>query len=378
MEIILKRDSLTKILSSLQSVVERRSGTQILSNIMLRTVKTDNETGEIQCTATNLDMDLVLNCSATIKQPGITTVPAHLLHETVKRLNGEKDITCLHNNEKQRFLLNAGNFQCEFATLPESHFPVMLFGQNFISRFTISAQDFLRCLEKTKVAISTDDSRPYLNGVYVHAQEQDLAFVSTDGHRLAKAICTPKNQEGECKGSIIPRKTIFHMIDVLQLALQDKDEEVLLEITNNKIRLSASRGILTSKLLEGTFPEYERVIPANNDKKITVSVKQLREALGRVTLVTSDRAKIVDIHLNENALRISSQNPDLGMALEELRVFYKNEPFSIGFNAKYLTEIIDSISQDEVVLSFSNNRGPALMHGEKEDLVFYVLMPMWV
>jgi DNA polymerase-3 subunit beta len=241
-------------------------------------------------------------------------------------------------------------------------------------RFEISAGELRRLIERTQFAISTEETRYYLNGIYLHAMDGKLRAVATDGHRLALAeVMTPAGAAG-MPGVIVPRKTVSE----LQKLLTESEQMVGIELSGVKIRVSSGAIVLTSKLIDGTFPDYQRVIPQRNDKLLTVERDDFARSVDRVSTISSERGRAVKFALGEGKLTLSVNNPDAGQAIEELAVDYEANPLEIGFNARYLLDIVGQLEGDTATLKLADAGSPTLIQDREGAASLYVLMPMRV
>jgi DNA polymerase-3 subunit beta len=244
--------------------------------------------------------------------------------------------------------------------------------------FTLSVKDLKRLIEKTRFAISTEETRYYLNGIYLHASESDgkptLRAVATDGHRLAQVELPLPDGAKDMPGAIVPRKTVSELVRLAE----DGNGDVRIELSPSKIRVSAGRVVLTSKLIDGTFPDYERVIPQGNDKCLEVDNEAFAQAVDRVSTLSSDKGRAVKLTLSEGRLVLSVNNPDSGSATEELSVEYDFDPLEIGFNARYLLDIADQLESGTAEFSLADPGSPTMVRDGKDLSALYVLMPMRV
>jgi DNA polymerase-3 subunit beta len=244
--------------------------------------------------------------------------------------------------------------------------------------FKLAAADLKRLIEKTQFAISTEETRYYLNGIYLHTatsgKKPTLRAVATDGHRLAQfELPLPAGAEG-MPGVIIPRKTVAE----IQRLIEDAEAEIGIELSPSKIRFTIGNAVLTSKLIDGTFPDYARVIPLGNDKQLSVDKKEFEAAVDRVSTVSSERGRAVKLSLSSGKLVLSVTNPDSGSATEEIEADYKADPLDIGFNSRYLLDIAAQIEGETAVLKLADPGSPTLIQDKDTKGALYVLMPMRV
>jgi DNA polymerase III subunit beta len=273
--------------------------------------------------------------------------------------------------------IRAGRSRFTLQTLPESDFPDLAAGEMTHS-FKVTAADLKRLIDRTQFAISTEETRYYLNGIYLHAagtaKAATLRAVATDGHRLAQVeLVLPKGAAG-MPGVIVPRKTVGEV----QRLIEDSEAEIGIELSQTKIRFTIGDVVLTSKLIDGTFPDYGRVIPANNDKTLVVDKKDFENAVDRVSTISSERGRAVKLALSPGKLVLSVTNPDSGSATEELEVEYASDPLDIGFNSRYLLDIASQIDGDAAVLLLADPGSPTLIQDKATQDALYVLMPMRV
>ncbi len=372
MKVSIERSALLKAMSRAQGVVERRNTIPILSNVLL-----EAEAGEISLRATDLDIEVIETIPAMVEQSGATTVAAHTLHEIVRKLPEGADVQLYADAGGGRLEVEAGRSRFSLATLPREDFPMMASSEYEVT-YTAKAPDLRRLFDKSKFAISTEETRYYLNGVYLHVAEEEgrkaLRAVATDGHRLARVdVALPEGAENS-PGVIVPRKTVGE----LRKLLEDDEAEIEVSVSETKIRFKGDGLILTSKVIDGTFPDYSRVIPTGNTKRLEVDAAAFAQAVDRVATVSSERSRAVKLALDQDRLSLSVNAPDSGSATEELAVGYDDEPLEIGFNAKYLLEIAGQVDRENAVFMFDDPSRPTLVR-EGDDLgAVYVVMPMRV
>lgn len=372
MRITLERSNLLKSLNHVHRVVERRNTIPILSNVLLRAQGTS-----LDMKATDLDLEITEATPAQVEQAGATTVPAHLLYDIVRKLSDGAEVLLATNPDGSTMTVASGRSKFSLQCLPEADFPDLTAG-SFSHSFSLKASDLKMLIDRTQFAISTEETRYYLNGIFFHAIESDgelkLRAVATDGHRLARAdVIAPSGCEG-MPGIIIPRKTVGE----LQKLVDQPDTQVFIEVSDAKIRITIGSIVLTSKLIDGTFPEYQRVIPANNDREMRVDCQTFAQAVDRVSTISSERGRAVKLAINDGQLTLTVNNPDSGSATEEVAVSYDNESMEIGFNAKYLLDITGQLSGNDAIFMLADAGSPTLIRDMAGDDALYVLMPMRV
>ncbi len=371
MKITIERGALLKSLNHVQSVVERRNTIPILSNVLMRAGQ-----GQLSLTATDLDIEVVEAISADIAQDGGTTASAHTLYDIVRKLpdGAQVEIT---NGDDGKLALQAGRSRFALQALPQEDFPAMSAG-DLPFRFEMPAEALSRLIDKTRFAISTEETRYYLNGIYLHTAEADgtpmLRAVATDGHRLAQADFPVPEGAAGMPGVIVPRKTVLE----LQKLVEEDEGLVRIGVSDTKIRFEFGGVVLTSKLIDGTFPDYTRVIPEGNDKDMEVDGKKFAEAVDRVATISTERSRAVKLNMEEGRLVLTVTNPDSGSATEELSVAYSSDPLEIGFNARYLLDIAGQLDGDKAIFSLADSGSPTLIRDVDDESAVYVLMPMRV
>ncbi len=371
MKITIERAALLKSLGHVQSVVERRNTIPILSNVKI-------EAGDAQLglNATDMDLDIVETVSAAVDQAGATTAPAHTLYEIVRKLPDGAQVEIETGTDNQ-MILRAGRSVFRLSCLPTEDFPVLGAGE-LPHQFPLPVHDLKTLIDRTRFAISTEETRYYLNGVYVHVAEREgvrvLRAVATDGHRLASAEAPlPKGAE-DIPGVIVPRKAVAE----LRKIIDESAGEVYVGLSETKVRFSVDGVVMTSKLIDGTFPDYERVIPAGNDKKLSVDRKLLTDAVDRVSAISSEKSRAVKMTLSNGSLKLSASSPEHGLAEEELEVDYAGDSLEIGFNSAYLMDITRQIEGDMTELSMADAASPTVLRESDDQSALFVLMPMRV
>ena len=372
MKISIERAVLLKAVSQAQSVVERRNTIPILANVLI-----EAEGDTVQFRATDLDIEVVDKANAMVERAGATTVAATTLHEIVRKLPDGALVTLTDDSAAGRLTVEAGRSNFSLATLPREDFPVMA-SSEYSSNFSAPAPALRRLFDKSKFAISTEETRYYLNGVYMHVADGEdgkaLRAVATDGHRLARIDTDLPSGATDMPGVIVPRKTVGE----LRKLLDDDDMEIAVSVSETKVRFATPNITLTSKVIDGTFPDYTRVIPQGNTRKLEVDAAEFAKAVDRVATVSSERSRAVKLQLDEDRLVLSVNSPDSGAAEEELVVAYSDERLEIGFNAKYLLEIASQVDRENAVFMFNSAGDPTLMREGGDTSAVYVVMPMRV
>jgi DNA polymerase-3 subunit beta len=373
MRLTIERSALLKALNHVQSVVERRNTIPILSNVLMSA-----QGDSLKLTATDLDIEISEAAPAEVERGGQTTAPANYLYDFVRKLPENAPVKLEVSGDDPRLFISAGKSRLHLPILPAGDFPSMP-SDGFETKFEIEPTDLARLIDKTRFAISTEETRYYLNGIFMHVATnaegaEVLRAVATDGHRLALADApAPKGAKG-MPGVIVPRKTIGE----LKRLLDDASDMVEISVSAQKIRFALGDAVLTSKLIDGSFPEYARVIPKNNSKKLKIDNKAFSEAVDRVATVSAERSRSVRLALEKGKMTLTVNNPDAGVATEDLPADYKDDAMEIGFNAKYLMDVAQQIEGEEALFELADSGSPTLVRDEADEQALYVLMPLRV
>jgi DNA polymerase-3 subunit beta len=372
MRLTIERAALLKALGHVQSVVERRNTIPILSNVLLAA-----EREGVALSATDLDMEIVDEAAATVEGSGQITAPAHTLYEIVRKLPEGADVELRYTGDESRLQVSAGRSNFKLPVLPAGDFPVMS-QDGLSSRVAVDTNDLIRLIDKTRFAISTEETRYYLNGLYLHTVtvegELKLRAVATDGHRLALAEMPAPEGAAGLPGVIVPRKTVQEA----RRLLEDAGEEVELQLSAAKVRLEFGRATLTSKVIDGSFPDYVRVIPRDNNRVLTVDNKLFAQAVDRVATISAEKSRSVKLAIEPGRIVLTVRNMEAGQAVEELEVDYDGESFEIGFNARYLMDVTDQIQGETAEFRFADAASPTLVLDPTDPGLQYVLMPLRV
>lgn len=369
MKITIERAELLRALNHVQSVVERRNTIPILSNVLMSA-----SDQALNLTATDMDIAIVDKVGCTVGTSGATTAPAHTLYDIVRKLPDGAQVDL--ETDGDRLLLSAGRSRFTLQTLPNEDFPVMSSG-DMPHAFTLDASALRSLIDRTRFAISTEETRYYLNGIYLHAAEDDggqLRAVATDGHRLARVdMDLPEGASG-MPGVIVPRKTVSE----LRKLIEEIDGDVSISLSETKIRFAFGDALMTSKLIDGTFPDYERVIPAGNDKLLEVDCPSFAAAVDRVSTIATEKMRAVKLAIADGQVTLSASNQENGMATEEIAVDYAMDPIEIGFNARYLLDIAGQIESNKAEFQMADAASPTIVRDSDDPSALYVLMPMRV
>ncbi len=372
MKLTIERAALLRSLAHVQSVVERRTTIPILSNVLL-----EGADGALRLTATDMDIAIVDRAEAEVAEAGAVTVAAHILYDIVRKLPEGSQVAFDSTSESDRLVLSAGRSRFTLQTLPKEDFPVMAEG-DLTHSFEMPAADLRTLIDRTRFAISTEETRYYLNGIYLHMAENEgvavLRAVATDGHRLARAEMPLPEGAAGMPGVIVPRKTVSE----LRKLLEEAGEPVMVALSDTKIRFECDGAVLTSKLIDGTFPEYERVIPTGNDKVMEVACKALSAAVDRVATISTEKSRAVKLTLEAGNLTLSANSPESGTATEELEIGYDADPMQIGFNSRYLLDIAQQIEGEAAQFVLADGASPTIVRDATDASTLYVLMPMRV
>jgi DNA polymerase III subunit beta len=371
MRATIERATLLKSLSHVQSVVERRNTIPILSNVLIEA----SDGGQIKLTATDLDLQIVETFAADVETPGATTVSAHTLFEIARKLPEGSQVQ-LHAADG-RMAVNAGRARFSLSTLPRDDFPMIAEG-DLPTSFEIPASSLVQIIDKTRFAISTEETRYYLNGIFLHVTddaEPVLKAAATDGHRLARVTLPRPAGAENMPDIIVPRKCVA---EIRKLLDESGGNNIQVDLSASKIRFTFDHVILTSKLIDGTFPDYSRVIPTANDKLLRIDPKAFSQGVDRVATIATEKTRAVKMALDTDKITLSVTSPENGTAAEEVSGQYSSDGFEIGFNARYLMDILGEIEGDVVELHLADASAPTLIRENDKSAALYVLMPMRV
>ena len=369
MKFILPKSAILKALSHVQSIVEKKNTLPILSNILIEC--RDNN---IIISATDMDISITEKINCNIIENGSTTVNASTLYDIIRKLSETKEIEIISNDGKI-LSIRSGSSRFSLGCLPKEDFPVIEIDDDGM-KIKIDSQSFLKLIEKTKFAISNEETRYFLNGLYFNLRKEEnnkyITIVGTDGHRLSKIDYINDGLSDETIGVIIPKKTI----NELSKLLAEFNGEIEISLSTNKIVFFINESILISKLIDGNFPDYKKVIPTENKNILKITRSNFAEAVDRVSTINNDKVPIIKLKLLSDIMNISTSNNDNGTATEDIETDYSGDEIEIGFNAKYVLDIVNNLEDEEIVLSFKDNSSPIIVTEKSNPNLIYVLMPM--
>ena len=372
MKLTIDRSALLKTLAHVQSVVERRNTIPILSNVLVEVAD-----GRLSLTATDMDLTIVDSVAADVAEPGATTTPAHTFYDIVRKLPDGAQVEISSAGDGNQITLRAGRSVFTLATLPREDFPASG-DADLPHSFTLQPKELQNLIDRTRFAISTEETRYYLNGIYLHAGKSEgvpvLRAVATDGHRLARFEMPLPDGAMDLPGIIVPRKTVGEV----RKLIEEAEEPIEVALSDTRIRLSFDSTVLTSKLIDGTFPDYERVIPTGNDKSLQVDCHSFKDAVDRVSTISSEKSRAVKLLIDADSITLSANSPENGTATEEVPVAYQGPAMEIGFNSRYLLDIAQQIEGGEAQFSLADPASPTIVRDTSDASALYVLMPMRV
>ncbi len=374
MELKIGVQELARALARSQGIVERKSTMPILSHVLLEATKTEG----LHVSATDLDISVSSDHGCEVLKEGKVAIPAKQLYEIVKALP-EKDAV-LKRASNNYLELRSGAAEFRIVGLSADDFPALPRFDK-VELVSVDPKWLLEMIDLTSFAVSSDETRYNLNGVFFEPSVGSLRTVATDGHRLSLAERALEGDFQVKKGVILPRKGLGEM---KKLLLETAEGETRLGFTENSAILQRPRVRLVMRLIEGVFPDYRQVIPKEGEKKFTVGRERLLETLRRISLLSTDKAHAVKLELEPGILRVLSHNPDLGEAKEEVPVQYQGEPLKIGFNARYLMDVLialaalETVAAQDVLLELADDLSPGVMKpgGESATIFTAVVMPM--
>tara|TARA_B100000575_G_C23088366_1_gene627362 strand:- start:149 stop:1264 length:1116 start_codon:yes stop_codon:yes gene_type:complete len=371
MKFNVQKNKIFKTISHLQGIVDRKNSLPILSNILIE-AKSNNLT----LSSTDMDISITENISCDVLEEGSITINAQIIYDIIRKLDDGSEVEIISNDSKL-LTVRANGSRFSLACLPKEDFPIIDDKNNGL-KIKINSSIFYKLINKTKFAISNEETRYFLNGLYFNISKENnknlITLVGTDGHRLAKFSTTTEKIEDEVSGVIIPKKTIYE----LGKLLSEINREIEIDISSNKIIFYIDNVILISKLIDGNFPDYKRVIPVNNKNILEINRKDLLSAVDRVSTVINERSPVIKFKLLNNVLNLNTINNENSTATEDVNTNYTGEDIEIGFNSKYIMDILNNLEDEKINISFKDNSSPIIATETTNPELVYVLMPMRV
>ena len=369
MQFSIKRDVLLKSLNLVQGVVEKKNTLPILSNVLLEV-----KAGKLVIVATDLDLVFYDEINEIkVDKEGSTTTSATILYDILRKISANSEIKFDLMSENKLSLVT-DNSDFNLLCLPVDNFPN--FSDNFEDNgISFNKSKLLSLLNKTKISISNDDTRHYLNGIYLHITESQsrtyLTGVATDSHRLSSSSI--EIDTGKIFNPLIlPKKTVFQLCNLLE----NTNEKVIIETGESKIRFTIGKTKLISKVIDGKFPDYRKVVPADNEKFLTVAAKDFIEAVERVITVSLDRKEGVKLVLNKDKIKLSVNSTNSGEGNEVIKANFTADELTVSFNSKYLIDIATQIEDKNLKMSLKDSVSPILVEDFTDKNTYYVIMPM--
>lgn len=364
MKLSITRETLLKPLQAVSGVIEKRHTLPVLSNVLFEV-----EDGKLSLTGTDLEVELIAVASVESATPGEITIPAKKFMDICRALPDGSDVNISLDGD--RISVKSGKSRFTLSTLPASEFP-NIEGVTAVTTFTLTQSELKSLLEKTSFSMAQQDVRYYLNGLMISVDENVVRAVATDGHRLAISEIEKSSNISTSQQIILPRKGVLE----LSRLLENKDSEVTIQISSNHIRIVLDDFTYTSKLIDGKFPDYDRVIPKNNDKTVLAEKLLLKQSLSRASILSNEKYRGIRLTLESGLLKATAHNPELEEAEEEIPVEYSGDSLEIGFNVNYLLDALSAIENDKVEIEMSDSNSSCLIHSEGDSTSRYVVMPM--
>ena len=364
---ITEKAALLKALTHCQGIVERRNTVQILAHVHI-----EAQGKKVKITATDLEIACIESLPAQVTLSGRATVSAVLLFDVVRKLPDGAEIEIKSSEDGSTLNLTSGPSIYNFSCLPASNFPFMT-TENLSCTFKLHAAELAQLIDKTRFSMSTEETRYYLNGICFHATPDGLLrAIATDGLRLAQAQVDLPDEAKGMPQIIISRKTIHE----IRKLLEEVAEEITLSLSENQVRFVVGSSVLISRLIEGKFPDYEKVIPVGNDRVIDVNVRAFAASVDRIAIMSTDKLRSVKMNVDNTSLKISAHSSQTGNALEELEVSYKGEPLDFGFNTRYILDVTQQIASGTLQFLVGDETQAIIVKDASDNSALYVLMPM--
>lgn len=370
MKFVVEKKNILKSLSHTQSIVEKHNTIPILSHVLFKTEK-----DKVVLTSTDLEISIVESFAAEIIEQGETTVSSHILYNIIRKISDVNDrIEVSINKNSNRILLKSGNARFELASFPSNDFPVVS-NLKMSHNFSLPAKILYKLINRTHFAMANEETRYYLNGVYLHIlNDNEMRFVATDGHRLAFMNTGLPEGYAKIPGVILSRKTVSELLKLIV----DSTDDVDISLSETQVSFKLGSALLTSRLIDGVFPDYEQVIPKENDKVFKINIKSFAKVLDCISTVSSEKDNAVKMNLQKGKLLLSASNAEKGSAVDEIEVDYQGDNLNIGFNARYLLDVANQITEEFAEFSMRDSDTAITIKDINDNDALYVLMPMRV
>ena len=360
-----------KTLSHLQGIVDKKNSLPILSNILI-----EAKDNELTLSSTDMDISIIEKIHCNILENGSTTINSQILYDIVRKIDDNSEIEIISNDGKL-LTLRADGSRFSLACLPKEDFPI-IDQDNLGNTIKINSKIIFKLIDKTKFAISNEETRYFLNGLYFNITKDKsnsiLTLVGTDGHRLAKFSHNIEDDIDQVSGVIIPKKTIYELCKLLS----EIDKDIYISISSNKIIFKIDDIIFISKLIDGSFPDYKRVIPNDNSNILKINREILLSAVDRVSTIANEKSPVIKFKLLQNVLNLNTINNESSTASEDLKINYNGNEIEIGFNSKYIMDILNNLEDEEIAIKLKDNTSPVIALENSNSNLVYVLMPMRV
>ena len=371
MKFKISRSSLFKTLSHLQGIVDKKNSLPILANILI-----EAKDNHLILSSTDMDISIIEKIPCSVTENGSTTINSQILYDIVRKIDDNSEIEIISNNGKLLTLRSSGS-RFSLASLPKEDYPIIEKDNNGIN-IAINSKTLFKLIDKTKFAISNEETRYFLNGLYFNVTNENktniVTLVGTDGHRLAKFSHKIDGETNQVSGVIIPKKTIYE----LSKLLSEIDIDIKISISSNKIIFTIDNIIFISKLIDGSFPDYKRVIPNDNSNILVINRAKLLSAVDRVSTIANEKSPVIKFKLLKNILNLNTINNESSTASEDVTINYDGDEIEIGFNSKYIMDILNNLEDNEISISLKDNISPIIAQENSNKKLVYVLMPMRV
>ena len=369
MEFIVDRDIFLKTLGHANGIIEKKTTLPILSNVLI-----EAKDSKIKITATDLDIIYYEEItSVKLKSEGSTTTSASILYDILRKLQSSAKVELSLQSENKLKLIS-GNSKFNLLCTSPDNFPLSDEDINQ-ENFEVPSEKLLKLLNKTKISISNDETRHYLNGIYLHKTKLEnksfLCSVATDSHRLSSSSLEIEPNT-KLESIILPKKTIFQLISLLE----QTNNSIKISNSKSKIKFEMNNSVLVSKVIDGRFPDYNKVIPKDNDKILEIKLSEFKNAIDRVTTVSSDRKEGLKMSITKDAIQLSVNNPNGGEGIENIKANFNSNDFNISFNSRYLMDVASQIESESIIINFKDPGSPVLIKDFSDKNSFYVVMPM--